>query len=90
MATFLKTRTVARPSYLTMTQTLAAALMPPMLVVFIIPIIGPMLFFVIVAPIWIAKLQSEFVSETANHAADMALDATLSAQTMLSKKTFTE
>jgi hypothetical protein len=85
---FLTTRMAARPSYLGLTQSLSTTISPPLLTLFMIPVVGPMLFFIIAGPVWIAKLQAEFASGTANQAADVALKAAL--RGMLSTKIFTE
>ena len=86
--TFLTTRMAARPTYLSLTQAHAATLMPPLLVLYIIPVVGPMIFFALSAPLWLARSQAEFASVTANQAADVALQAALPG--MLSQKVFTE
>ena len=48
MDAYLTTRTTPMPTYLTQTQLLSTALLPPMLIVFAIPIIGHILFFIII------------------------------------------
>jgi len=80
----ISTRTAPMPAYLAATQALAAVITPPLLIVYIIPVAGPMLFFILAGPLWLAKLQGEFATNTAHYMADLSLQALL--RTMLSNK----
>jgi hypothetical protein len=87
-ASWLTTRMAPMTAYISLTQTLAGLVMPPLTIVYAIPVVGPIVFFLLVAPIWMAKLQAEMATATAHLAADTALQTAL--PTFLSTKSYTE
>jgi len=88
MTLWLSAHIAPMPTKMALTQALAVLVGPPLNIVYAIPVVGPILFFLVAAPVWFAKLQAEFAMNTAHVSADNALLTAL--PTYLSKKVFTE
>jgi len=88
MRAWLGTRDATMLPYIILTQTLTGLVIPPLNVLYAIPIVGPTIFFTVVAPVWAAKLQAEALNTSMRYAADQTLQGAL--QTFLSLKVHTE